>query len=208
MPFFLFIYSDAILDEETCLKEYNGPCPEIPYFPIMRTLSILIASLIIGILVKWRFKRNKIIKKISKLGTILGFLVIMTFIVLALLIYEDAWLVNTNMWICAICIPLLGRQICFILFSTSVKVFEKYCNLLKARNTIWKIHQVCYLQWRTLFALLFCTVFARPKKQNKRDTHGFQMKKWRKCRIMYFLFASFFFKKEKYSLFYVCLFVL
>ena len=109
MPFFLFIYSNAILDEEKCLKEYNGPCPEIPYFPIMRTLSILIASLIVGILVKWRFKRNKIIKKISKLGTILGFLVIMTFIVLALLIYEEAWLVSRNMWISAIFIPMLGK---------------------------------------------------------------------------------------------------
>jgi len=115
MPFFLFIYSNAILDEEKCLKEYNGPCPEIPYFPIMRTLSILIASLIIGILVKWRFKRNKIIKKISKLGTILGFLVIMTFIVLALLIYEEAWLVSRNMWISAIFIPMLGYILGFLI---------------------------------------------------------------------------------------------
>ena len=44
-------------------------------------------------------------KEISKLRVV----VIMTFIVLALLIYEEAWLVSRNMWISAIFIPMLGK---------------------------------------------------------------------------------------------------
>lgn len=73
MPFFLFIYSKAILNKEDCKWEYesednlgDGECPPIPYGPICRTLSILIASLTLGIMVKYRFKRYKVIKKISK----------------------------------------------------------------------------------------------------------------------------------------------
>jgi len=113
MPFFLFIYSQGILKEEDCLAEYGDGCPPIPYLAIMRTLAILCCSLVLGIAVKYRFKRYKVIKKISKVGTILGFLVIMTFIVMAVLVYEEAWLVQPEMWICAVFIPLLGYIIGF-----------------------------------------------------------------------------------------------
>ena len=53
----------------------------------------------------------------------------------------------------------------------------------------------------------FCTVFASSKKQ-KRETHGFQKKKWRKFRILSFQFGSFFYKNFSTQKYFLFLFVL
>ena len=38
----------------------------------------------------------------------MSLLVILTFVVFGELFYEDAWEVDSSMWICVICIPMLG----------------------------------------------------------------------------------------------------
>jgi len=39
----------------------------------------------------------------------------MTFVVLAILIYEEAWVVKKEMWICATCIPLVAYIMGFLI---------------------------------------------------------------------------------------------
>ena len=123
IPLWLYLYSSS----------YTGGGEEIkvPYGPICRTLSILITALFLGIAFR-RFssrigpgfsrsdfpllldlwfiptENRKSAKKISKFGTILSLLVILTFVVFGQLFYEDAWKVDSTMWICVICIPMLG----------------------------------------------------------------------------------------------------
>ena len=61
-------------------------------------------------------------------------------------------------------------------------------------------------QWRALFCRgTFLHDFQRFLGA-KKDTHGFQKKKWRKFRIFSFLFGSFFYIREKYLLIFVCTF--
>jgi len=106
IPLWLYLYSSSYTPIDG-----NKAIP-VPYGPICRTLSILISALFLGIAFR-RFS-PRIAKKVSKFGTILSILVILTFVVFGELFYEDAWKVDSNMWICVICIPMLGYVIGFI----------------------------------------------------------------------------------------------
>ena len=54
MPLYLKIYASNLMDPTAC---ENGVCPEIPYGPICRTLSILLLGLSIGITIRYLIMR-------------------------------------------------------------------------------------------------------------------------------------------------------
>ena len=91
----------------------------VPYWPIVRTLLILISALIIGMTI--RFFCPLKAKKISKMGTILSIFVIFTFVVFGVLFYEGQWWPGLEMSLCAMLIPIFGFLIGF-LFATSGKI--------------------------------------------------------------------------------------
>ena len=91
----------------------------VPYWPIVRTLLILITALIIGMIIRFFFPRQA--KKVSKMGTILSIFVIFTFVVFGVLFYEGHWWPGLEMSMCAMFIPMVGFA-CGGLFATGGKV--------------------------------------------------------------------------------------
>jgi predicted Na+-dependent transporter len=91
----------------------------VPYWPIVRTLLILITALIIGMTIRFFFPRQA--KKVSKMGTILSIFVIFTFVVFGVLFYEGHWWPGLEMSMCAMFIPMVGFA-CGGLFATAGKV--------------------------------------------------------------------------------------
>lgn len=110
MPLYLKIYSSFIMDPSAC---QDGVCPEIPYGPICRTLSILLLGLSCGIIIRYltvRYEKSlRILKMFVKFGTVIGFLVIVTFILLYAIYFT--WDFGTEVWIITVVMPICGYSI-------------------------------------------------------------------------------------------------
>ncbi|XP_036396724.1 ileal sodium/bile acid cotransporter-like [Megalops cyprinoides] len=104
MPLCLLIYTSVWTSSDTI---------QIPYDNIGITLVSLLIPVGLGIYVKHRWPR--IAKKILKVGSIMGVILIVTIAVVGGFLYQSSWTISPSLWIIGIIYPLIGFSLGFLL---------------------------------------------------------------------------------------------
>ncbi|XP_026888420.2 ileal sodium/bile acid cotransporter [Electrophorus electricus] len=104
MPLCLLIYTSVWTSADTI---------QIPYDSIGITLVCLIVPVTVGIYVKHR--RPKAAKKILKVGSILGVILIVVIAVVGGVLYQSSWEIAPALWIIGAIYPLVGYGLGFLL---------------------------------------------------------------------------------------------
>ncbi|XP_068602797.1 ileal sodium/bile acid cotransporter [Brachionichthys hirsutus] len=104
MPLCLFIYTSTWTDTGTI---------KLPYDSIGITLAALLIPIALGIYVKRRWPKTA--KKILKIGSIAGFLLIVIIAVVGGILYQSSWVIDPSLWIIGIIYPFLGFGLGFLL---------------------------------------------------------------------------------------------
>ncbi|XP_059198719.1 ileal sodium/bile acid cotransporter [Centropristis striata] len=104
MPLCLLIYTSTWTSADTI---------EIPYDSIGITLVALLVPIAVGMYVKRRWPH--VAKKILKVGSIVGFLLIITIAVVGGVLYQSSWTIAPSLWIIGTIYPFIGFGLGFCL---------------------------------------------------------------------------------------------
>nr|XP_023695705.1 ileal sodium/bile acid cotransporter [Paramormyrops kingsleyae] len=104
MPLCLLIYTSSWTSSDTI---------QIPYDSIGITLVSLLIPVSLGMYVKHRWPKTS--KKILKVGSVLGFLLIVIIAVVGGILYQSSWVISPALWIIGAIFPLLGFSLGFLL---------------------------------------------------------------------------------------------
>ncbi|XP_068185840.1 ileal sodium/bile acid cotransporter isoform X2 [Antennarius striatus] len=86
---------------------------QLPYDSIGITLVALLVPIALGIYVKRRWPETA--KKILKIGSIAGFLLIIIIAVVGGILYQSSWVIDPSLWIIGVIYPFLGFGLGFLL---------------------------------------------------------------------------------------------
>ncbi|XP_076857563.1 ileal sodium/bile acid cotransporter [Brachyhypopomus gauderio] len=104
MPLCLLIYTSVWTSSDTI---------QIPYDSIGITLACLLVPVTLGIYVKHRWP--KAAKKILKVGSIMGVILIVVIAVVGGVLYQSSWIISPALWIIGAIYPLVGFALGFLL---------------------------------------------------------------------------------------------
>ncbi|KAI1885472.1 hypothetical protein AGOR_G00220550 [Albula goreensis] len=104
MPLCLLIYTSIWTSADTI---------QIPYQSIGITLVSLLVPVALGIYVKHRWP--KAAKKILKVGSIMGIMLIVIIAVVGGVLYQSSWIISPALWIIGAIYPLVGFGLGFLL---------------------------------------------------------------------------------------------
>ncbi|XP_028848148.1 ileal sodium/bile acid cotransporter [Denticeps clupeoides] len=104
MPLCLLIYTSVWTSADTIM---------IPYDTIGITLVSLLVPVALGILVKNKWP--KVAKKILKVGSIIGILLIVIIAVVGGVLYQSSWVIAPSLWIIGTIYPFVGFGLGFLL---------------------------------------------------------------------------------------------
>ncbi|KAG7467296.1 hypothetical protein MATL_G00151860 [Megalops atlanticus] len=104
MPLCLLIYTSVWTSSDTI---------QIPYDSIGITLVSLLIPVGLGIYVKHRWPKTA--KKILKVGSIMGVILIVIIAVVGGVLYQSSWTISPSLWIIGTIYPLIGFSLGFLL---------------------------------------------------------------------------------------------
>ncbi|XP_018598582.2 ileal sodium/bile acid cotransporter [Scleropages formosus] len=104
MPLCLFIYTSAWTSSSSI---------QIPYDSIGITLASILIPVTFGMYIKYRWPKTA--KKVLKVGSIMGFLLIILIAVVGGILYQSSWDIAPSMWIIGVMYPILGSALGFLL---------------------------------------------------------------------------------------------
>ncbi|XP_066542858.1 ileal sodium/bile acid cotransporter [Hoplias malabaricus] len=104
MPLCLLIYTSVWTSADTI---------QIPYESIGITLVSLLVPVSVGMFVKHRWP--KVAKKILKVGSVMGVLLIVVIAVVGGVLYQSSWTISPSLWIIGAIYPLIGYGLGFLL---------------------------------------------------------------------------------------------
>uniref|UniRef100_A0A8C9RYH9 Ileal sodium/bile acid cotransporter n=1 Tax=Scleropages formosus TaxID=113540 RepID=A0A8C9RYH9_SCLFO len=104
MPLCLLIYTSAWTSSSSI---------QIPYKLIGIMLASILAPVSVGIFIKHRWPT--LAKKVIRVGSIAGILIIIIITVVGSILYDKSWIVPPSLWIIGVTLPLLGYGLGFLL---------------------------------------------------------------------------------------------
>ncbi|KAM9319995.1 ileal sodium/bile acid cotransporter-like [Gastrophryne carolinensis] len=104
MPLCLFLYTKKWVDSNSIV---------IPYDSIGISLVTLVVPVGIGMFVNWKWPKQA--KKILRVGSITGGILIVTVAVIGGVLYKGSWVIDPKLWIIGTIFPAIGFSIGFIL---------------------------------------------------------------------------------------------
>ncbi|KAL4608956.1 ileal sodium/bile acid cotransporter-like [Arapaima gigas] len=104
MPLCLFIYTSPWLSSDTI---------QIPYDSIGITLTSILIPAALGMYIKYRWP--KVAQKVLKIGSIVGFLLIIIIAVVGGILYQSSWVISPALWFIGILYPAIGFILGFLL---------------------------------------------------------------------------------------------
>nr|DBA33121.1 TPA: hypothetical protein GDO54_000851 [Pyxicephalus adspersus] len=104
MPLCLFLYSKKWVDSDSIV---------IPYDTIGISLVTLVVPVAIGMFVNYKWP--KLAKKILRVGSITGAILIVTVAVIGGVLYKGSWVIDPKLWIIGTIFPAIGFSVGFIL---------------------------------------------------------------------------------------------
>ncbi|KAL0985532.1 hypothetical protein UPYG_G00158160 [Umbra pygmaea] len=104
MPLCLLIYTSVWTSANTI---------QIPYQSIGITLLSLLIPIMLGMLVKNKWPN--VAKKILKVGSIVGFLLIIIIAIVGGVLYQSSWTISPSLWIIGAIYPFVGFTLGFLL---------------------------------------------------------------------------------------------
>ncbi|CAI9620180.1 unnamed protein product [Staurois parvus] len=104
MPLCLFLYSKKWVDSDSII---------IPYDTIGISLVTLVVPVAIGMFVNYKWPEAA--KKILKVGSIVGAILIVTVAVIGGVLYKGSWVIEPKLWIIGTIFPVIGFIVGFIL---------------------------------------------------------------------------------------------
>ncbi|XP_061774600.1 ileal sodium/bile acid cotransporter [Nerophis ophidion] len=104
MPLCLLIYTSIWTSSDTI---------QIPYDSIGITLVALLVPITVGIYVKRRWPH--VAKKILKVGSIAGFVLILIIAVVGGILYQSSWTISPSLWIIGTIYPFIGFGLGFLM---------------------------------------------------------------------------------------------
>ncbi|XP_076118610.1 ileal sodium/bile acid cotransporter [Alosa pseudoharengus] len=104
MPLCLLIYTSIWVSADTI---------QIPYESIGITLVSLLVPVALGIYVKYRWPKQA--KRILKVGSILGFALIIIIAVVGGVLYQSSWTISPSLWIIGAIYPFVGFGLGFFM---------------------------------------------------------------------------------------------
>lgn len=104
MPLCLLIYTSIWVSSDTI---------QIPYDTLGITLVSLLVPIALGMFVKHKWP--KVAKKILKIGSITGFLLIIIIAVVGGILYQSSWTIAPSLWIIGTIYPFIGFGMGFLL---------------------------------------------------------------------------------------------
>uniref|UniRef100_A0A1A8BZN4 Ileal sodium/bile acid cotransporter n=2 Tax=Nothobranchius TaxID=28779 RepID=A0A1A8BZN4_NOTKA len=104
MPLCLFIYTSVWTSSDTI---------KVPFDSIGITLAALLIPIAVGMYVKNKWPR--VAKKILKVGSIAGFLLIIIIAVVGGVLYQSSWNIAPSLWIIGTIYPFIGFSLGFLL---------------------------------------------------------------------------------------------
>ncbi|KAM4559119.1 ileal sodium/bile acid cotransporter-like [Odontesthes bonariensis] len=104
MPLCLFVYTSVWT---------SGDAIQIPYDSIGITLAGLLIPIAVGMYVKRRWPNKA--KIILKVGSIVGFFLIIVLAVIGGVLYQSSWVISPSLWIIGVIYPVIGYSLGFLM---------------------------------------------------------------------------------------------
>ncbi|OCT95402.1 ileal sodium/bile acid cotransporter [Xenopus laevis] len=108
MPLCLFVYTKKWVDSSAII---------IPYDSIGISLATLVVPVAVGMFVNYKWPEKA--KKILKVGSILGGILIVLVAVIGGVLYKGSWTIDPKLWILGTIFPAIGYTVGFALAYTS-----------------------------------------------------------------------------------------